>query len=63
MMKSGLADSPFFTVLEKPTVPAPSQETSRLVQKKANEKNVLEKKLSASQQPGIQAVMQTSKHA
>jgi hypothetical protein len=63
MKKSGLADSPFFTVPAKPLPPAPSPEISTPVQKEVDEKKVVEKKLTVSKQPGIQESMQASNHA
>lgn len=63
MSKSGLADSPFFSAPVIPTPPAPSSDKSTPVQKEIDEKNVAEKKLSVSRQPGIQVSMQASNHA
>jgi hypothetical protein len=63
MKKSGLADSPFFSIPAKSTSPAPSQEMSTPVQKTAIEENVVEKKSGASKQLGNQEIMQASNHA
>ena len=64
MKKSGLADSPFFTVPAKPIPTTPSPRISTIpVQKEADEKKVVEKKLIVSKQPGIQETLQASNHA
>jgi hypothetical protein len=63
MIKSGLADSPFFTVPEQPTLPAPTQETSAPLRTKPNEKNVVERQSTASKQPGNQETKQASNYA
>jgi hypothetical protein len=63
MKKSGLADSPFFTVPAKPLPPAPTPEISTPIQKEIDEKKVVEKKLKVSKQPGNQELMQASNHA
>lgn len=62
MKKSGLADSPFFSIPPKSTSPAPSQEIPTPVETKPIEKNVAEKKLAVVQQAGNQEIMQASNH-
>ena len=63
MKKSGLADSPFFTVPSKPIQPTPPPEISTPLQKEIDKKKVVEKKLKIYKQPGNQESMQSSNHA
>lgn len=63
MKKSGLADSPFFTVPAKPSPPALSPEIPAPLHKEVEEKKVVPKKLTVSKQPGNQETMQASNHA
>lgn len=63
MKKSGLADSPFFTVPEKPTPRAPSPETSTQVHPETTERKTVKEKILESKQPGNQESMQASNHA
>ncbi len=63
MKKSGLADSPFFTVPAEPIKPTPSPDVSQSVQKDVNEKKVVEKTLTVNNPPGNQELMQANNHA
>jgi hypothetical protein len=65
MKKSGLADSPFFTVPAKPITPSLSQKIASPIQegKDVNEKKLSEKKLPISKQLSNKALLQASNHA